>query len=167
MKMSSIVSVLLCLVLSGSQVVMAQQNEKKEQVAQEVKRIIESKEYLIDVNRAIPMQGSSTNLTSLYALTIKNDSVSSYLPYFGRAYSAPYGGGKGLHFDAPMSAYALSFDKKGTAKIQFQVRTDEDRYTYTIQVYSNGSATIHVMPTNKQSIRFYGALNLTKQQQAE
>ena len=43
------------------------------------------------------MKGGSKHLTSDYSLEIRNDSVYSYLPYFGVAYNVPYGGGKGLN----------------------------------------------------------------------
>lgn len=130
--------------------------EKKEQKEQAVKTVMESGRFTIDVNRAIPMKGRSVNLTSPYSLELRGDSVVSYLPYFGQAYSVPYGGGKGLRFDAPISEYKLSYKKKGVAEIQFRARTDEDYYTFNISVFPTGSATIHVTPVNKQSITFYG-----------
>ena len=46
------------------------------------------------------MKGRSRALTSDYSIEIRNDSVFSYLPYFGVAYNVPYGGGKGLIFNA-------------------------------------------------------------------
>ena len=61
-----------------------------------VREIVDSGRIKIDVDRAVPMAGRSVNLTSPYSLEIHGDSILSYLPYFGRAYSAPYGGGEGL-----------------------------------------------------------------------
>lgn len=151
--------------LVGGQSLFAQsKKEKREQKEEEVKEMIEGRRFTIDVNRALPMSGRSVNLTSPYSLEMRGDSVVSYLPYYGRAYSAPYGGGDGLRFEKLITNYTCSFDKKGTAQIQFGVRTNEDTYKFNIQVYSNGSGTINVTPTNKQSITFHGELALKKEE---
>ncbi|WP_106831051.1 DUF4251 domain-containing protein [Parabacteroides pacaensis] len=132
--------------------------DKKNTEEQIVKELLESKEYTIEVDRAIPMRGPSRHLTSPYTLEIKGDSVISYLPYFGEAYSVPYGGGKGLIFEAPITDYKLSFNKKGLAKIKFKTYSGEDTFTYTIEVFPNGSASINVLAMNRQGISFYGEL---------
>lgn len=144
----------------GSQFLNAQ-NGKSEK-AQEVRDLIESGAFNIDVNRAIPLSGRSVVLTSTYGLEIKGDSIYANLPYYGRAYSAPYGGGGGLNFDKPLTDYKVKFDKKKKATIRFSTRSDDDRYEFTIQVFSNGKASVFVQPTNKQSITYDGELQPKK-----
>ena len=99
-----------------------------------------------------------------YSLEIRNDSVYSYLPYFGVAYNVPYGGGKGLNFSAPLSEYTSTYSKKGNAKITLKVRNEEDNYLYNITIYPNGSSNIQVTPTNRQSISFSGEMDLKKKE---
>lgn len=140
---------------------------KKEQKKEEVKERLDSGNYTIDVDRALPMSGRSVNLTSLYTLEIKGDSVISYLPYFGRAYSVPYGGGDGLHFKTAITDYSIVYDKKRTARIQFKARTDEDNFSFNVQVFSNGTASINVTPVNRQSIGFHGELNTEKKEKTD
>ena len=147
----------IVLLLAGQSLYAQSKKEKREQKANEVKELIDSKRFTIDVNRAIPMGGRSLNLTSPYSLEMRGDSVISYLPYFGRAYSAPYGGGDRLRFEESITDYQCSF-KKGTAQIQFRTRSDDDTFAFSVQVFSNGSATINVTPVNKQNITFYGEL---------
>lgn len=144
--------------LFGGQSLFAQNKGEKEQLSTEVKEMIEGKQFTIDVNRALPMGGNSVNLTSSYSFELKGDSAISYLPYYGRAYSVPYGGGDGLRFEKPIAEYECSYDKKGVANIKFITRTDDDRYRFSIQIYPGGSAYINVSPTNKQSISFQGEL---------
>ena len=110
------------------------------------------------------MKGGSKHLTSDYSLEIRNDSVYSYLPYFGVAYNVPYGGGKGLNFSAPLSEYTSAYNKKGNAKITLEVRNEEDNYLYNITIYPNGSSNIQVTPTNRQSISFSGEMDLKKKE---
>ena len=112
----------IVLLLAGQSLYAQSKKEKREQKANEVKELIDSKRFTIDVNRAIPMGGRSLNLTSPYSLEMRGDSVISYLPYFGRAYSAPYGGGDRLRFEESITDYQCSFNKKGTAQIQFRTR---------------------------------------------
>lgn len=135
---------------------------KKERVLL-VKEKIENKRYTIDVTQMLPMSGQSRQLTSDYSLTIRNDTVVSHLPYFGRAYSVPYGGGKGLIFDALITDYKMTFDNKGTANITFQTRSEDDVYRFNMQIFNNGSSAILITPNNRQSINFYGNLDVTNE----
>lgn len=96
-------------------------------------------------------------------MEIRNDSVISYLPYYGRAYSIPYGGGEGLNFKAPLTDYKLEWDKKETAKIKFSARSEEDRFDFSIDVFSNGSSSIFVNMQNRQSISFQGELDMPEE----
>ena len=57
--------------------------EKKQQTEQAVREAVDAKTYKINVDRVMPMKGGSKPLTSDYSLEIRNDSVYSYLPYFG------------------------------------------------------------------------------------
>ncbi|MDH6535335.1 DUF4251 domain-containing protein [Parabacteroides sp. 52] len=146
----------LVLLAGGFLQVFAQ--NKKEQKEKEVKVLLQNGSYKIDVHRALPRSGRAINLTSLYTLEIRGDSVFSHLPYFGRAYSVPYGGGDGLHFAEAMEEELISQDKKGNTEIKFQTRTSEDLYQFNIKVFNNGSVSIYVSPTNRQSISFQGEL---------
>lgn len=134
--------------------------EKKEKIEREVREAVDSNHYKINVDRMFPMRGSSKLLTSNYSVEIRNDSVFSYLPYFGVAYSIPYGGGKGLVFNAPLSEYKAEYHKKGKVKVDFKVRNEEDSYTYNLTIFPNGSTSIQVHSTNRQPISFQGNMEL-------
>lgn len=144
---------LLCV---GQSLFAQSKQERKEQKEKEVKETVESGRFTIDVNRAVPMSGRSVNLTSPYSLELRGDSIVSYLPYFGRAYSAPYGGGKGMNFQEKALEFEQISKKKGATAFKFRVRTDEDVYAFRVDVFPNGSSTISVTPVNKQGITFYG-----------
>lgn len=161
MKTKKQILMLLLALLVGFPTLSAQsKKEKKEQKKEAVKKLIASENYKIDVQTALPMRGHSIPLTSPYSLEIRNDSVISYLPYFGRAYSIPYGGGDGLNFRVPLKEYTMEMDKKGNAVIKFIARNPEDRYEFRAKVYSNGSTSIDVNMQNRQSISFQGELDM-------
>lgn len=145
--------------LTGGQSLYSQtKKEKKEQKEKEIKEMIDERRFTIDVDRALPMGGRTVNLTSPYSLEMRGDSAISYLPYFGRAYSLPYGGGDGLRFEESITDYQSTFNKKGTARIKFVARTKEDTFRFDVQVFSNGSSIINVTPTNRQQITYQGEL---------
>ena len=102
---------LLILFIAGTGIFTLQaqnREERKELKEQTVKEKIESENYRIEINTAYPRRGRMIPLTSIYSVTIRNDSVFSQLPYFGRAYSIPYGGGQGLMFNAPIDQYTMA-----------------------------------------------------------
>lgn len=158
--------ILAILLISGNMTAaMAQtKKEKKQQTEQAVREAVDAKGYKIDVNRVMPMKGGSKHLTSDYSLEIRNDSIYSYLPYFGVAYNIPYGGGKGLNFNAPLSEYTSEYSKKGNARITLKVRNEEDNYIYNITIYPDGTSSIQVTPTNRQSISFSGEMDIKKKE---
>ncbi len=150
-------------ILLGSQSLSVFAQSDKDKKAEQVKQAIESKRFTIEVDRALPMSTKSISLTPTYTFELKGDSAQSYLPYFGRAYSAPYGGGEGgVKFDTGTTNYTQEFDKKGNATVRFRVKTDEDNYEFYLNIFTNGSTTINVTPVNKQSISYYGQLVLDK-----
>ena len=148
----------IVLFFGGQSLYSQSKKEREEQKAKEIKEMIENGRFTIEVDRALPMGGRTVHLTPPYSLEMRGDSAISYLPYFGRAYSLPYGGGDGMRFEESITDYQCSFNKKGTAQIQFRTRSDDDTFAFSVQVFSNGSATINVTPVNKQNITFYGEL---------
>lgn len=153
-----ILVLLLVLIVQLPNLSAQSKKEKEEQKKAIVKELIVSENYKIDVTTAYPMRGRSIPLTSPYSLEIRNDSVISHLPYFGRAYSIPYGGGNGLIFKTLLKEYTMDMDKKGRARIKFKARNPEDQYEFNVTIYDNGSASIDVNMQNRQSINFMGNL---------
>lgn len=117
---------------------------------------IAAQKFVINVDMAIPASGRSRMLTSPYSLTIDSGRVNSYMPYFGRAYSVPYGGGEGLIFEGEADDYSLGYGRNGEATISFTVRTKEDSYRFNLDIFPNGSSSVSVNPNNKQPISFTG-----------
>lgn len=135
-------------------------SEKKARIERAVKEAVDAKTYEINVDRMHPIKGGSRTLTTNYSLKVRNDSVYSYLPYFGVAYSVPYGGGKGMIFNEPLTDYTTKKLKKGKVQVAFQTRSEGDNYEYSLTIYPNGSTTINVQTTNRQSISYTGEMDI-------
>ena len=132
--------------------------------AKAVKSALETKKYVIAVNMMYPSQGPSKHLSYGYSVEVRNDSLISYLPYFGRAYSVPYGGGKGLNFSAPIINYRESQQNSDLRHVEIDVKNDEDTYLYSLDIFDNGSTTIDVRSRQRERINFSGIMEFKAQE---
>ena len=117
--------------------------------------------YTIDIDRAQP-QGpvGVINLTSPYSVTVDGDTLKSDLPFFGRAYSIPYGGGKGLRFKAPITGYFVDSTHRNRHIIYIDAVDTEDSYSYIITLFDGGNAAVSVTPRQRSHIEFTGHFNI-------
>lgn len=134
----------------------SEKGAKQTRIAQQVKEMLEARRYTIDVNYVYPKQMAPRHLSHGYSLRVSGDSVVSYLPFFGRAYRVPYGGGKGLDFSAPIAAYRVAEGKKGTVIIEMAVDTNEDSFVFFIELFGNGQASVNVSARERDGISYTG-----------
>ncbi len=123
----------------------------------EIKRIVESQNYIFKAQRVNPHASISRDLTSSdYDLTVNRDTVISYLPYFGRAYSAPINPTEGgIKFTSTKFDYKSSNNgKRWTVTIKPK-DASEVQQLY-LDIFDNGFATLQVISTNRQGISFNG-----------
>src|SRR6476660_9684977 len=78
-----------------------------------IKTSIESKQFIFHAQTALPTSGRSRQLTADYDLRLFSDSLISNLPFYGRAYSVPYGSGDGgFNFTSTKFDYTATPGKK-------------------------------------------------------
>lgn len=130
-------------------------------VVQEVRQAVESGKLTVRMDYVTPFRAGIKHLSSGYDVRLSGDTLYSYLPYFGRAYSVPYGGGKGLMFDAPVQDCAVDYPKKGLTRLHVVVRNDEDQYMYVFDVFDNGHVDLLVTSNRRERISFSGELLMT------
>jgi hypothetical protein len=132
--------------------------EKEANKIELIKNLLDSRNYVFNATHALPMGGSSIFLNSSYDLTIKGDSVYSYLPYFGVAYQAEYGDRNGgIQFEEPVGDYSVESSKSGK-QIRFKVKAPKDSYQFLLSVSDLGYANLQVTCNNRQPINFYGTI---------
>ncbi|MDQ0641583.1 hypothetical protein QF042_005148 [Pedobacter sp. W3I1] len=123
-----------------------------------------------DINRVLAMMpgsqgGSSINLTgSQYDVRVTKDSIVAYLPYFGRSFSAPMDPTQGgIKFTSKDFTYTESKNKKGSYTIQINTKdVKRENYRFTINISTNGYASLTASSVNKQPIIFNGYLDEPK-----
>ncbi|MEO8820622.1 MAG: DUF4251 domain-containing protein, partial [Ginsengibacter sp.] len=80
---------------------------------EDVMGMLNSQRFVFVAERANPLRGSSRLLTSSYDVTVKKDTLNSYLPYFGRAFQAPFDPTKSpLEFKSYKFSYTISQKNK-------------------------------------------------------
>ena len=150
----------LCMILVIAAFGQDKQPTKAEIKSAKVEKSIRSGNYEITVNQANPMSGGIRNLTSDYSVRISGDSSYVYLPYFGRAYSAPYGGDGGIKASTLMDNYKVDYKEGKSYSIGFSLKATNDTYRFSITLWTDGSTSINVTCNNRQAINYLGYLKL-------
>lgn len=123
-----------------------------------VKKLLESRMYQFIPQSVQPQAGRSVPISN-YSLTIRKDSLSSYLPYFGVAHSAPINLNKGpLDFNATNFDYSSQTGKQGSTLIRLKLDNATDAQEFNFIVSSSGYATLNVRFNSRQSISYYGQI---------
>jgi hypothetical protein len=141
--------------------------DKKAAKAAQVKRLVESQNYVFQATYVIPSGMQSRALNSGYDFTVTKDKIEVYLPYFGRAYSAPRNlNDGGIKLKTTKFDYKSEF-KKSTWNIVIKPKQDNDPGVKDVQslkltVYDNGFATLFVTSLSKQPITFNGNIEEVK-----
>lgn len=123
-----------------------------------VENALATRHYAVSIQVMYPTRGGAVNVTPDFSLKVEGDTLVSYLPYFGRAYNVPPGGGKGLNFTAPIKRYEAAKDKKGRTHVLIVADNDEDVITYHLEIVDNGRASIDVRCRERESISYSGEL---------
>ena len=131
------------------------QNDKNDPL----KNAVESKQYIFKARTVMPATGGTRQLTSGYDLTVRNDSVIAYLPYFGRAYQASIGKTTdGINFTSTDFSYNVNEGRKGGWLIEIKPKDGGDVQMLNLNISRKGYGTLHVNNQNRQSISFSGKI---------
>ena len=148
------IAAMLLVACATSEEQMARRAERAKQVA----AALADRHYSIGVRMMHPMRGRSVQVSYGYELKVKGDTLVSHLPYFGRAYAVPYGGGKGLHFTERIIEYRSWKTRRGSTMVEILTENDEDSYFFTLEVFDNGNASFDVQMKQRDRVRFDGEM---------
>jgi hypothetical protein len=105
----------------------------------------------------VPSGAPSRPLDYPYEVKLSRNSLVTYLPYIGRAFTGIMPNEAGVNFTSTDFSYKSKFRKK---KWEVSIRPKNAKEVKDLQftIYENGQATLLVIPNNKQSISYYGYL---------
>ncbi|HYO21441.1 MAG TPA: DUF4251 domain-containing protein [Flavisolibacter sp.] len=127
-----------------------------------LKTILSGKNFVFKAQSAWPLQGRVIQLTPGFDMKVLTDSINTYLPYFGRAYTAEYAQGGGINFTSSKFEYKLKEKSKGGWELLIKPSDTKDVTQLNYSVSTNGFATLQVISNNRQAISFYGVIEKTK-----
>jgi len=161
-------SILLLLIVIGSCLHLSYgQDEKKERQASEtalIKNLIDSQDFDFVAQSVLPARGAIRQLSSLYDIAISKDSVVSYLPYFGRAYTVPYNSTEGgFKFTSTKFEYSASPTKKNGWDILIKPKDYNEVQELSFRIFNNGYASLRIVSLNREPISFQGYITERKQ----
>ena len=117
-----------------------------------LQQLIEQKQFTFDAEHVNPMQGPS---------------IEAYLPYFGRAYTAPIRSSEGgIKFKA--TDYDYKVNRKTDKSFDITIKPNNlDNPDLTglviyLNIYEGGSASANINMTNRQPISFSGTISANK-----
>jgi Domain of unknown function (DUF4251) len=141
----------------------AQQNteDKKEVKKTAIKNRVDSQHFVFVAQSMSPLRGQVRNLTSVYDVSISKDTMVSYLPYFGRAYSAPLDpASPGLSFTSNKFSYSVTPHKKNGWNVAIKPKDHTDIQQFLFTIFDNGSASLNVSSISRDPVSFNGYIKL-------
>jgi len=148
-------------VVNRSQAQTTRQDKRNAKEA-EMKKVLESKNFTFTAQSVNPMRGATRNLTSEYDLKVQPDTVTAYLPFFGRAYTAPIDPNEGgIKFTSTKFSYSAQ-PKKNGYQIIIKPTDTKDVRQMVLDVSLNGYGTLSITNLNRDPISFYGTVDANK-----
>lgn len=160
MKLLRTIPVLL-LVLAGFLPVAAQSKvQVKVSKGEKIKQLVANRNYIFQAQSVFPMGGRTRQIAGDgYEVSVSKDTVNSYLPYFGRAYSAPLDPSKGgIQFLSKQFKYTEKPNKRGGWDITIEPQDVRDVQQLIFSISEDGYASLQVTNTNRQPISFNGII---------
>ncbi|MGN6435122.1 MAG: DUF4251 domain-containing protein [Agriterribacter sp.] len=127
-----------------------------EQVAQ----AIQENRWIFRTNRVMPQSGRTRNVTGLYEVRSTADTIVVFLPYFGRAYS----GAATMNTQSPLDFRTTDFsidkkeEKNGNWEVVVKPKDNKEIQSMAFSFFTNGSAQLNVLLTNRSPISFSGSV---------
>lgn len=116
---------------------------------------------VINVMNSMPNSTSTRmlNLDGGYTIDLKNNTLDVYLPYFGRAFKANYGGDNSYKFSSKDFTVNKSQNKKGNWIIKIKPNDVNTVSEIIIEVFKNGKAFTSIQSNDRQPISYDGYIS--------
>ena len=122
-----------------------------------VEEMINNHSFIFVADRMNPLRGRSYILTSSYDVRVNNDSLVSFLPYFGRAYSAPIDPTNVVtQFTSLNLTYEIKPEKNNQWRVTLTPKDAPSIQELSFTIFDNGNASLSVSSTSRDQIRFDG-----------
>lgn len=128
-----------------------------------VKSLLDSKRYSFIPQTMNPLRGRTRQLTSSFSLDVKGDSLVVYLPYVGRAYSAPVNpSDAGYNFISTDYDYTVKKGKKNRYEVSMKIKDRFSGTVFYLTVFDNKTTSLQATSNDKQGISYNGYIKQLK-----
>lgn len=167
--MKTKLSILLVLCLLNLSV-FAQQKTKKElkaekelQQQKEIEALIDSKDFVFEAQKVTPQGGRFIILDyNTYFLKFNTEKTTCDLPFFGRGFNVPYGGGDGgIKFEGTPENIRVE-KKKNSYIFRATIKGKNDVYDLLFSIFNNKTASLSINSNNRASISYDGLISAPK-----
>lgn len=124
--------------------------------------LIQNKRFVFVAESVTPLGSRIRNLTGGYELDVMNDTLIYSLPYFGRAYSAPYNPAEN-DFTTSNFSYTSNKGSKGNWDVVIKLRNVTEVSEIYLSASASGMATVNVNSNTRQSISYNGYITSVRQ----
>src|ERR1700739_1982387 len=140
--------IILMIALLFTSPAIAQKNSKSNKDSL-IEAKIKNKDFVFVATWVTPLTWPMKQLTDYYDLRIHHDSLTAYLPFYGRAYAAPKDlSDASIDFTSTKFTYTVTKQKKGGWQIDIEPALQDDIQSFTITVYGDGVAYLNIISIN-------------------
>ncbi len=147
---------MLCFISIGCLQAQAQDSTKHT-----IKNKLDARHFTFVPTSITPARGGTKQLTGGYIFKISGDTLKVYLPYFGRAYSAPINSSDaGFDFTSTNFTYAVTAGKKGRYNVAVKTKDKMYNTDFLLTVYDDGSAYLNANNSNRDPVSYNGNVKI-------
>ena len=129
----------------------------------ELQNLIQNQRFFFTAESVTPLRGNIKILTSPYDVTVKKDTLVSFLPYFGRAYQAPINPTDvGVQLTSTKFEYSVMPAKKNSWEVKIVPKDNTDIRELTFNIYNDGSASLNILSNFRDAISYRGRISAIK-----
>lgn len=156
-RISLLILVSVLLILTGFQEDNKKERKAKQQL--EMAQLIQNGRFRFVARSAHSELGSFNNLSTGYDLVFDSLQLKAFLPYYGRAYSVPYGGSGGVKFDLKADSISREWkERKKLFVISTNLSDSQDSYSIYLTAGPGGYADLKINFRNRRWISYYGTI---------
>jgi hypothetical protein len=124
-----------------------------------MKAFLDGKHYEFQPSTTTSGRGRTVHLDGGYFLQLNGDTLKCYLPYFGRAYSAPINTSEsGYDFTSTSFSYEIAEGKKDSYRVTIKTKESVYNKSFLLTVYDNGTAYLQASSPDKQTVSYNGSV---------
>ena len=146
-----------------------QTTAEQQQEYQELAELIESRQFEIVNDWALPLRGNRVNLIgNTNFIRFEADSVNVQLPFYGvrhsgGGYNSGYGG---FEFEGIPKNLQIEHDREdGKIVIAFEANDENENMNFNIILYPNGTARTSVTSSQRDSMSYQGEVSVYRDEE--